>query len=416
MNGGLAYHAAIHQKLNLGIAGSSVRGEHTVIHSAQSGIPNSVVRNLRCGTGRANAGGGKLDGGARGHIAVFSGKHRTLEHIGRSCSRNNDQGGADSSLRTVGWAVDDGYLIFALLSGSEGGRAAAIQVDGRYTASLQHDLSQFMHCATAREGLLAAVQRHQDDLAVSSDTYAGTAVAVCVVAAAGVGSYILAVKYQNLTAAYSFYNSRFGVIGIPIRGTVADNGGSVLTNGEEGAVIGCVYHCSFHNKGTAGSAGGHVVEVAVNTGYHGIVGVIVRCGGIGSVALLGSCHLIGQLGHTKGGALVISIVRINRNIAAVDICRCHIVHHLLAIFGISINDVLGNTRGNGRLGAGEYLMGLRHEAAVRSYLCNCRSILSACSLCAVSLCSKSGGRCKAHQHRQRQKHCQHAPDLNTLHF
>ena len=112
---------------------------------------------------------------------------------------------------------------------------------------------------------------------------------------------------------------------------------------------------ALHNQGTAGDAGGHVIEVRIYANYDVIVfnigRGIIRIG----VPTLSSRHLIGHAGHGPAlRGIVGVIVRINVHIAARYIGNCNIINYLLAVGGQCIVYGLRHARRNGCGIRGEY--------------------------------------------------------------
>ena len=300
MDTGFTHHCAVNRQLNHGFTHIAVGGKHTVFNGTQSSIrklPYGIVRDLRCSTGRADAGSRNIHLRVRRHILVFSGQDRALKHIGRRRQGSDDQSAGDRALRAVGGTVYNFNGILAFGTGSIGRRTAAVQVDSANTAGLQHDLRELVHGAAAGEGLLASVQNHHDHLAVSSHTDTGTGVTVGIISAAGIGGDIRAILNKQLAAANGLLHSAMGChSSIPICIVCAAKGSTVLKNSKPGTVIGFIGRRNTVDHKSAGRlTGRHIVEVTVGT-YDGFVVFTDKA----VFFFIGEkririCHLIGQL-------------------------------------------------------------------------------------------------------------------------
>ena len=132
---------------------------------------------------------------------------------------------------------------------------------------------------------MAAIENHQNDLAVSGNTGCGSG---CSVAACGSSDF--AVSEDDRRAADRFLN--ICLIGCPLS-TGADSGGAVVQDRKEATVVIGVIDHTVHNQAARGLAGGHIVEVTVDTADDIEVLNILITVGIG-VYLHSRCDLIGH--------------------------------------------------------------------------------------------------------------------------
>ena len=93
---------------------------------------------------------------------------------------------------------------------------------------------------------------------------------------------------------------------------------------------------------------------AVDGGDDIIVFDVIGAFGI-AVALLGGVGLVDDAGHTPAlGGIVVLVVDHNGHVVTVDIHGGDVVHHLLAVGGHSVVDILADTGGQHRGGGGEH--------------------------------------------------------------
>ena len=387
-NGGADDGAAVGH-LDLNCADSTVGNELAVLNStvlAVSQLPIHILRNGSSGTGRANTGGGDLHGGAGGHVGVLSGQNSTVELVGGCCQGGDDQTGGDGTLGAVGGTVHDGNFVLTLLTSGKGGGSTAVQVDGGHAALLQHDLGQLVHGTTAGEGLLTAIQGHDNDLTVCSHTHAGTAVAIGVIRTVDVLGNILTFVNQHLRACDSLPDLIIVSIGQLLG--VLNVYGAVLLDCEDLVIGGGLTDTDTVQVGHAGGlTGGHVVEGCIDTCNDLVVlADEAIAGGIG-VQLVGESNLVGELFHTKLPVHVLLLVGgLHHNVIASNVGDGYVVSHLLTVLGVSIVNALGYTGSNGGGSSRKHIVGLRHKARFRG---------------------KCAHRDHADQHkeRQRKRHC-----------
>ena len=129
-------------------------------------------------------------------------------------------------------------------------------------------------------------------------------------------------------------------IGCVIAGA-ADHGGSILQDRKEVRRCAAVVFNALHDKSTAGSTGGHVVEVCIHADHGIVVLHIVRRVGRIRVALLGRRHLVRYTGHGPALARIVGVVVcVNTYVLPGDIRRGNVVNDLLVVLGQRIVDRL----------------------------------------------------------------------------
>ena len=344
------------------------RGQDAVFIDTVGDGVGDALGDLRRRTGRRHAGHGDLRAGAGGNVLVRRRHGHAVEHIGGGRRGGDDQARRDGALGAVGGPVDNADGVGSLGTSSIGGGSAAVQVDGRHAAGLQHDLGQLMHRTAAGEGLLAAVQHHGHHLAVGSDAHAGAGVTLGIVVAAYAGGNVLAVTNQPLGPGHSLPDGALAVfvhIAAEILGIVNHSRLAVLQNGEEIVVAGGAEGHTVDIGDAHGLTGGHVVEGGVYACHYvviladvlGIVGIAVLLIGIGD--------LIGQLFHAHDAVLMLlEIGRLHHHVVPGDVRRGHIVDHLLAVLGVGVVDVLLHAGGQGGLRVLEHIVGLGDKLSI----------------------------------------------------
>ena len=342
-----ADHRLAGQKLHLH-ASLFDAGKYAVLRDRADGLvrrlPSDIRRKLRRTAGHADAGGRKWKRRADRQVVIGRGDQRMIELRRDRRSGNDHQRGADGTLVAVGGAVYDRKRVAALLLGNEGGRAAAVQIDGSHAARVQHDLRQLFCAAACGERLLTAVEHHQDDLALRRDADAGAGMAAVIVIGRAVHNR-LAVLDQIDAAADGLLD--LILIGGVFTGA-ADHGRAILQDRKEVRRCAAVVFDTLHDQRAAGSAGRHVVEVRIHAD-HSIVmlHIIRRIGRIG-MPLLGRRHLVGDTGHRPAERRIICvIVRVDVHIVAGDIDRGNVIDDLLIVLCQRVVDRLrhaGNDR------------------------------------------------------------------------
>ena len=323
-------------------------GKYAVLRDRADGLvrrpPSDIRRKLRRTAGHADAGGRKWKRRADRQVVIGRGDQCMIELRRDRRSGNDHQRGADGTLVAVGGAVYDRKRVAALLLGNEGGRAAAVQIDGSHAARVQHDLRQLFCAAACGERLLTAVEHHQDNLALRRDADAGAGMAAVIVVGRAVHNR-LAVLDQIDAAADGLLD--LILIGVVFTGA-ADHGRAILQDRKEVRRCAAVVFDTLHDQRAAGSAGRHVIEVRVDAD-HSIVmlHIIRRIGRIG-MPLLGRRHLVGDTGHRPAERRIICvIVRVDVHIVAGDIDRGNVIDDLLIVLCQRVVDRLrhaGNDR------------------------------------------------------------------------
>ena len=324
-------------------------GKYAVLRDRADGLvrrpPSDIRWKLRRAAGHADAGGRKWKRRADRQVVIGRGDQRMIELRRDRRSGNDHQRGADGTLVAVGGAVYDRKRVAALLLGNEGGRAAAVQIDGSHAARVQHDLRQLFCAAACGERLLTAVEHHQDDLALRRDADAGAGMAAVIVIGRAVHNR-LAVLDQIDAAADGLLD--LILIGGIFTGA-ADHGRAILQDRKEARRrCAAVVFDTLHDQRAVGSAVRHVIEVRVDAD-HSIVmlHIIRRIGRIG-MPLLGRRHLVGDTGHRPAERRIICvIVRVDVHIVAGDIDRGNVIDDLLIVLCQRVVDRLrhaGNDR------------------------------------------------------------------------
>ena len=299
------------------------------------------------------------------YIFIFRIHCNTVKCVRRNSCRCNDKTGRNRTLGAVGRSVDDLDFVGAFGTGSVSGRAAAIQIDSSHTAGLQHDLRQLVHGTTAGEGLLAAIQNHENDLTLGSNTHASAGVSFSIVSTGGTGSNIFAVTNQPLRPCGCLPDSAFAVfidIFAEIRRIVYDCRLAIFEYSKEVIIVTRTERHAVNESDARRLTGGHVVEGRVYARNNIIVladeVLIVRVG----VLLICVCNLIGEFIHTHNTVFVLfEVGGLHHHVVAGNVRSGHIVDHLLAVLGIGIVDVLlyaGSQRGFSVL---EHIVSLGHK-------------------------------------------------------
>ena len=323
-------------------------GKYAVLRDRADGLvrrpPSDIRWKLRRAAGHADAGGRKWKRRADRQVVIGRGDQRMIELRRDRRSGNDHQRGADGTLVAVGGAVYDRKRVAALLLGNEGGRAAAVQIDGSHAARVQHDLRQLFCAAACGERLLTAVEYHQDDLALRRDADAGAGMAAVIVVGRAVHNR-LAVLDQIDAAADGLLD--LILIGVVFTGA-ADHGRAILQDRKEARRCAAVVFDTLHDQRAVGSAGRHVVEVRIHADHSIVMLHIVRCVGRIGMPLLGRRHLVGDTGHRPAERRIICvIVRVDVHIVAGDIDRGNVIDDLLIVLCQRVVDRLrhaGNDR------------------------------------------------------------------------
>ena len=346
----------------------TVRGNFTVLRAGN--IPGCTLGNLCLVTGCADTLSSDLLGTADGHIVGFGGQNCMVKCSGAGSSGNHEQRGTDRTCRTVRRSVHNFQFCAAFRLCNKCSGTTAVQVDGRLTASFHHDLCNFLHATAAGEGLLSAVQNHQNDLAGLGDTNSRAARPGAVV------------RCDNLTIPNQIAKSCNCIANLSLVGGFVflcrtNNGSTILQNAKETLVIhGMVFYTIMHYQYAARLAGTHIIAGTVDTGNNIIVFNVMLAFRI-TILLLCKVCLIQNAGHCMDSRIVVGIVCENIHIASVYIDSCDIEDHLLVICGCCVLDVLSNARCQSRRFTGEDLVVgvLRHVYKVARHtaqiVCNC---------------------------------------------
>ena len=357
-------HAAVRSlQLDLHVA-QPLCGKHVVLQRANAFIGYCQLGALRQGdgaAGRRNAGNPHLQLRPDGQIIVVRSDDSMVKHVGGLGSRHNHQRRADRALVAVRRAVGHGDLIRALRLCCKGRRAAAVQIDRRDTASIQHDLCNLNVAAACGEGILPAIQRHQDNTSVIGDAHAAARCTLGIVVR-GVGNGDLTVLDQPNIGANCLLD--LALVGIPLL-FAADDRRSILEDAEEVLAAHAVILDTLHHKGAGGPAVAHIVEVAVDTHHGAVIGDVAVAVGIG-VVLLRRLHLIRHADHLDLRAVVVAVVRIDIHIIAGDVRCGDIVHDLPIVLRLRHLDLLRDAgHQHGGLAGEDLVVGVRHLGACR---------------------------------------------------
>ena len=363
---GFAHNLAIYCHLNNSSTGLCTCSKHAVYHSTHGSIlhlPSGILGNQSSGTCRANAGSGYLYLRTGSHVYILSLQRSTIERIGGSSQRSDDQTGRNRTLRTIRRTVHDGYVVRTFLTSSKGSRSTAIQVDCGYTALLQHDLCQLVHGTTARERLLTTIQRHKNYLTICGYTNAGTGVTIRIVGTGCICSHILTIPYQHLRTGSGLVNVTLiltGVLGI------IDDGSAILQNSKELCIRGGFANLNtIQIRNTGGLTGSHIIEGSVDACNDLVIlanELLVRRI---RVQLICISNLSRQLLHTELLVNILILVGgLYNNIITSNVGGCHIIYHLLAVLGIRIVNTLRYTGSNGRGRGRKTIVSLGHKFVV----------------------------------------------------
>ena len=249
-----ADHIALYHQLHLHLAVGQC-GEYAVSSNGADGmiadLPGSALRQGNRAANVIDTGSGHGQAGANGQIVIIGVDIGMIKFVGCLGGGNRNQRSTDTTGIAVGGTVNNRQFVAALRLCHEGGRAAAVQVDGVDAAGFQHDLRNFHHGAACGEGLLTAVQNHHDNRAVSLDADGGTAGAAAVI-----GGHDFAVLDQNCAEAGDCFLDLLLIGSILFRGT--DLSGAIFQDREKAVSINRMPFRAVHNQQTAGLASGHI--------------------------------------------------------------------------------------------------------------------------------------------------------------
>ena len=357
-------HAAVRSlQLDLHVAQPRC-GKHVVLQRANAFIGYCQLGALRQGNGtagRRNAGDPHLQLRTDGQIIVVRSDDSMVKHVGGLGSRHHHQRRTDRALVAVRRAVGHGDGIRTLRLCCKGRRAAAVQIDRRDTAGIQHDLCNLNVAAACGEGILPAIQRHQDNTSVIGDAHTAARCALGIVVR-GVGNGDLTVLDQPNIGANCLLD--LALVGIPLL-FAADDRRSILEDAEEVLAAHAAILDTLHHKGAGGPAVAHIVEVAVDTHHGAVIGDVAVAVGVG-VVLLRRLHLIRHADHLDLRAVVVAVVRIDIHIIAGDVRCGDIVHDLPIVLRLRHLDLLRDAgRQHGGLAGEDLVVGVRHLGACR---------------------------------------------------
>ena len=272
-------------------------GENAVLGDGTDGfirgLPCDICREFRRAAGHTDTGSDQANGSAARQVIIGRGNQGMIKLRGDGGRGDHHQRGADGTLIAIRRTVHDRERIAAFLLRYEGSGTAAVQIDCGHAACVQHDLCQFFSTAADGEGFLTTVQHHQDNLALSGDTHTGAGMTAVIIVGRTVHNR-LSVLDQINAAADSLLD--LILISCIIAGT-ADHGSAILQNCKEVFRGDTVIFDTLHDQSTAGSTGGHVVEVSIDADHRIVVLHIVCSVGRIGVTLLGRRHLVGYTGH-----------------------------------------------------------------------------------------------------------------------
>ena len=313
--------------------------------------PGYSLRHIDRVTRRAYRLGTHLNGRAYSQVCNIRLNDRMIESSRAGCGGNHDKRGGYRAGSTVGRSADNRKVLITGLFGHERGRSAAVQVDRVDTAGILHDLCNFDHASAAGEGLLSAVQNHQDNLTGLGDTNRRAAGTILPVFTGGRNDDLTVQNQRRSESANSFLQL------VLIRCIVAvrtNDRLAILQNSEEAAAVNRMPLLAIHDQESTGFTGRHVVAVRIGADDYIVVRDIVRALGI-AVSLLSGVGLIENTLHRPALTRIgIVVVRLNMYIASGDIGSGNVVYHLLSIRGSRVLDGLVNTRGKIRRRAAEY--------------------------------------------------------------
>ena len=353
MDGSLAHNLAVVDHLDHSLTNGAVGGEHAVFygtHGAVSQLPGDISRDLSSAADSVRADSGDLNGGFGGHILVLGGQHSAVELAVALGGGVDDQAGGNRTLSTVGGSVSHLDGIGALGLGAVSSGATFVILDGGHAAQLDEQLAQLITGQTHRLGSLVAVGVDEDHLVISGDTHSGAGILCSIGGSIG----ILAFPDQNLVAAYALPD--LVGVGVVLTG-LANDGGAVLQDGEEGVAIGiaAVAVNAFHIERAGGLTRGHIVVGAVHSDDSGILLATLL------ILLLGGGDLLGHLCHAVVDTLSADIAGLNTD--SVNIQIRHSDEQLNTVAVLVQNDalVLGDTGRKSRLFVRNQCHFIRHR-------------------------------------------------------
>ena len=278
------------------------------------------------------------------YIFIFRIHCNTVKCVRRNSCRCNDKTGRNRTLGAVGRSVDDLDFVGAFGTGSVSGRAAAVKVNSSNTTSLKHYLRKLVHRAATGEGLLTAVKNHHNNLTVSCDTNAGAGVTLRIIRAACGSGHVLSVANEPLRPCGCLPDSAFAVfidIVAEILRIVYDCRLAIFEYSKEVIIAARTERHTVNESDANRLTGGHVVEGRVYARNNIIVladEVLIL--GI-AVLLICVCNLIGEFIHTHNTVFVLfEVGGLDEYIVACDVSSGYIVNHLLAVFCISVINIL----------------------------------------------------------------------------
>ena len=214
---------------------------------------------------------------ANRQIVIVRGENRMVKFVGGFGSGHHHQRGTHGTFKSVRGTVHNRDRVGTLCLGCKGTGTAAVQVNRSGTARVQHDLGNFLQTAACGEGLLAAIENHQNDPSVIGDTHTGTGYPLVIVIL-GMGNGRLSILYQENARANGLL--QLVVVSIPFR-RATNNRRTVFQYAKEVLTRKSVVLHAFHDERTGRRARLHIIEVAVHANHSTVVSdVVLRIIGI----------------------------------------------------------------------------------------------------------------------------------------
>ena len=155
-------------------------GDICIVNSPLS-VLGQISRTTRCAYAECR----NLHRPADADILTLGAKRRMIEGVRSRRSRDHHQRRADLALIAIGRAVNNYWLIRALLLCHKCAGATTIKIDCLYTTSIEHNLCYFLGTTTGGEGFLTTVKNHKDNLSVSRNANASARCTIVVVVRGG---------------------------------------------------------------------------------------------------------------------------------------------------------------------------------------------------------------------------------------
>ena len=264
-----------------------------------------------------------------------------IKFCGAGSSRNDHKRSRYGTLYTIRRTVNNAEFSITGLSCNVSGRSTTVKVDCLYATCLKHDLCNFLHTTTTREGFLTAIKYHQNYLAGLSNTNCRTACTTGIIVI-GSGNTNLTVLYKSSTKACDTF-SNLALVNCLVFFSSTNNGSTVLQNTKETIAINCMILDTVHDKQASGLTGSHIKSGTVSSCNYVIVRNVVFTVRITVLILCGICLIKNTLHFPTSCGIIVVVVCEKMNVISCDISSCKVVYHLLVIGRSSIMNCLRDT-------------------------------------------------------------------------